>query len=107
MSTDTDWLFRLLNNVRDAGALDDNHGGEDWTFSDEGIAGAKVIIETHESEAVKAAYDKGYNSGWVKANRLNDKPESAEYFAGQLELAAQTIRKAIKQLQDDSTGATG
>jgi len=44
-------LDTLLRIIRDAGAEDDNHGAEDWTFSDSKIVEAKQSIKQLITEA--------------------------------------------------------
>lgn len=50
----TEGLDRILRVVRDAGALDDNMGAEDWTQSDKSIVEAKqAILDWVNEEVVK------------------------------------------------------
>lgn len=46
----SDFYEDLLRNVRDAGALDDNNGAENWNYSDDKIAEAKQKLLAHEAE---------------------------------------------------------
>jgi hypothetical protein len=50
----TDKIDDLLRCVRDAGATDDNFGGEDWTLSDKVIDEAKAQLRNYISEEIKA-----------------------------------------------------
>jgi hypothetical protein len=49
----TDKIDDLLRCVRDAGATDDNFGGEDWTLSDKVIDEAKAQLRNYISEEIK------------------------------------------------------
>lgn len=56
-------LEKLIKKVRDAGALDDNNGGEDWTYSDLVIEKAITsIINLVDKEVIGSAdeWDKKY-----------------------------------------------
>jgi hypothetical protein len=66
-----------LEVVRDAGALDDNHGGEDWTYSDHAITEATDLIITtvirelegrlpKERQTTEGNYD---DEGWARFYR--------------------------------------
>lgn len=50
---DDEALLKLLTRIRDAGALDDNHGAEDWTLSDKEIDSAMLLIK-QDREANKS-----------------------------------------------------
>lgn len=53
-NTSGDWLDEVLTAVRDAGAIDDNYGAENWTLSDMEIAQSKAAIQAHfEKQAVE------------------------------------------------------
>jgi len=93
----TDWLETILATVRDAGAEDDNHGAEDWTYSDSQIDRAAQAIRTQlkerlladvigEDEKMTTAEADGKNedtnviiSGYMKSSRnwLRDKQRTA------------------------------
>jgi hypothetical protein len=62
---------------------------------------SQELLDKYKAEAhrrlqvlMDGARLRGYNSGWVKANRLTAKPEAVEYFASQLEQAAKILREA-------------
>jgi hypothetical protein len=88
-----DWLDEILEKLHE-------HGKRCYCEDQEkGItrSEAKAAISAHMQAECEKARLKGYNSGWVKANRLTQKPEAIEYFANQLEAAAATLREAISQ----------
>lgn len=41
---------------------------------------------------------RGYNSGWVKAQRLSAKSSTLNYYASQLDIISKTLREAASQL---------
>ena len=65
-------LLRFLRVVRDDGALDDNHGGEDWRRSDKTIdEAADQILKSVEAEIVEARIDE--LRFWVRVLDEKDK----------------------------------
>lgn len=55
-------------------------------------------LVTQLTALVKRGYQKGYNSGWVRATRIT-RPDHLEYYASQLEAAAESTRKALEALE--------
>lgn len=90
-------LDELLHKVRDAGALDDNNGGEDWTHSDKEIAETKAaILDWVERENTQLQIDdRLVMLGWMEANKDNLKvSEIIATLKGQIEeLEAEQRRK--------------
>ena len=62
------------------------------------------LISDEVDKAEHKAYLKGYNSGWVKSNRLKAKPKAIEYFADQLDIASNVLREALEKLKDTEIG---
>lgn len=80
----------ILKKVRDAGALDDNNGGEDWRYSDNAIAEAEKAIQAVVLEARIEEATRGLN--------LSGKYEHRQYFKDRIA----TLQSQRKKLGGDN-----
>lgn len=72
----------------------------DYDCKDINVIEAIDRVKQYANTLVEEAYKKGYNSGWVKANRLMN-PKNLEHFAAQLEKSAKSVRGAIASLKEE------
>lgn len=78
---DEQTIFMLLTIVRDAGAIDDNNGAEDWSHSDKAVQNATQNILNWANNKVIA---------WIEDNKN---------YAGQLLMPKDEVERAIEALR--------